>query len=290
MGSSLFEQNLSGSAFRRGLPLPREIRLTGIILSSSLSLFLSSWVKNGPVNCHDGLTSPEDCEQANRVTPASLLFAAATKSALAVEAALDARELLLRLAIRSRHRQPAARTHIRPVFACCRRLCALPYGESATRRPQPSPSTARQGLRQVPVRTSPHGESRSSRREAARLFPLVRAAAARTRFRVVDRRSRRDQGQRARKKKHEGADARLLLRLSEDRDLLQALRDRHLTLASHSTAGSRPRKELLRGYVQGRTPVPASSGWRRTGGHTHQPTLATPVPARVDTPRSKRLT
>ena len=135
MGSSLFEQNLSGSAFRRGLPLPREIRLTGIILSSSLSLFLSSWVKNGPVNCHDGLTSPEDCEQANKVTPASLLFAAATKSALAVEAALDARELLLRLAIRSRHRQPAARTHIRPVFACCRRLCALPYGESATATP-----------------------------------------------------------------------------------------------------------------------------------------------------------
>ena len=58
------------------------------------------------------------------MTPASLLFAAATKSALAVEAALDARELLLRLAIRSRHRQPAARTHIRPVFACCRRLRA----------------------------------------------------------------------------------------------------------------------------------------------------------------------
>jgi len=53
MGSSLFEQNLSGSAFRRGLPLPREIRLTGIILSGSLSLFLSRWVKNRPVNSHN---------------------------------------------------------------------------------------------------------------------------------------------------------------------------------------------------------------------------------------------
>src|SRR6516165_6158606 len=85
MGSSLFEQNLSGSAFRRGLPLPREIRLTGIILSSSLSLFLSRWVKNGPVNCHDGPTSAEDCEQANKASPASLIFTAATKSALAVK-------------------------------------------------------------------------------------------------------------------------------------------------------------------------------------------------------------
>src|SRR6516165_11146114 len=85
MGSSLFEQNLSGSAFRRGLPLPREIRLTGIILSSSLSLFLSSWVKNGPVNCHDGLPSAEDCVQANKASPASLIFTAATKSALAVK-------------------------------------------------------------------------------------------------------------------------------------------------------------------------------------------------------------
>src|SRR6516162_4878552 len=85
MGSSLFEQNLSGSAFRRGLPLPREIRLTGIILSSSLSLFLSRWVKNGPVNCHDGLTSAEDCEQANKASPASLIFTAATKSSLAVK-------------------------------------------------------------------------------------------------------------------------------------------------------------------------------------------------------------
>src|SRR6516162_5729769 len=85
MGSSLFEQNLSGSAFRRGLPLPREIRLTGIILSSSLSLFLSRWVKNGPVNCHDGLTSAEDCVQANKARPSSLIFTAATKSALAVK-------------------------------------------------------------------------------------------------------------------------------------------------------------------------------------------------------------
>src|SRR6516165_3720835 len=195
---------------------------------------------------------------------------------------------VLRFAADTVNRPPAR------IFA----LCSPVVGASARcrtenqrpRRPQPSPSTARQGLRQVPVRTSPHGESRSSRREAARLFPLVRAAAARTRFRVVDRRSRRDQGQRARKKKHEGADARLLLRLWEDRDLLQTQWDRHLTLASHSTAGSRPRKELLRRYVEGRTPVPASSGWRGTGGHTHQPTLATPVPARVDTPRSKRLT
>src|ERR1700758_915854 len=65
MGSSLFEQNLSGSAFRRGLPLPREIRLTGIILSSSLSLFLSRWVKNRPVNCHNRLTSAEDHEEAS---------------------------------------------------------------------------------------------------------------------------------------------------------------------------------------------------------------------------------
>src|SRR6266699_5971139 len=64
MGSSLFEQNLSGSAFRRGLPLPREIRLTGIILSSSLSLFLSRWVKNRPVNSHNRLTSAEDYEEA----------------------------------------------------------------------------------------------------------------------------------------------------------------------------------------------------------------------------------
>src|SRR5438552_19177029 len=64
MGSSLFEQNLSGSAFRRGLPLPREIRLTGIILSGSLSLFLSRWVKNRPVNCHNRLTSAEDYEEA----------------------------------------------------------------------------------------------------------------------------------------------------------------------------------------------------------------------------------
>src|SRR6266513_802025 len=65
MGSSLFEQNLSGSAFRRGLPLPREIRLTGIILSSSLSLFLSRWVKNRPVNCHNALSSGEDNEEAS---------------------------------------------------------------------------------------------------------------------------------------------------------------------------------------------------------------------------------
>src|SRR6266576_2554877 len=64
MGSSLFEQNLSGSAFRRGLPLPREIRLTGIILSGSLSLFLSLWVKNRPVNCYNRLTSAEDYEEA----------------------------------------------------------------------------------------------------------------------------------------------------------------------------------------------------------------------------------
>src|SRR5690348_17798688 len=83
MGSSLFEQNLSGSAFRRGLPLPREIRLTGIILSSSLSLFLSRWVKNRPVNCHDGLTSPEGYEQASKASPASRILHAATKSALA---------------------------------------------------------------------------------------------------------------------------------------------------------------------------------------------------------------
>src|ERR1700751_2288096 len=65
MGSSLFEQNLSGSAFRRGLPLPREIRLTGIILSSSLSLFLSRWVKNRPVNCHNRFTSAEGHEEAS---------------------------------------------------------------------------------------------------------------------------------------------------------------------------------------------------------------------------------
>src|SRR6516162_6337293 len=83
MGSSLFEQNLSGSAFRRGLPLPREIRLTGIILSSSLSLFLSRWVKNGPVNCHDGLTSPEGYAQASKASPASRILQAATKSAVA---------------------------------------------------------------------------------------------------------------------------------------------------------------------------------------------------------------
>src|SRR5947207_117642 len=78
MGSSLFEQNLSGSAFRRGLPLPREIRLTGIILSSSLSLFLSRWVKNRPVNCHDALTACQGCEQAS---DASRIFAALIESA-----------------------------------------------------------------------------------------------------------------------------------------------------------------------------------------------------------------
>src|SRR2546430_2572476 len=35
--------------------------------------------------CHDGLTSAEDCEQANKASPASLHFTAATKSALAVK-------------------------------------------------------------------------------------------------------------------------------------------------------------------------------------------------------------
>src|SRR5438105_15103721 len=35
--------------------------------------------------CHDGLTSAEDCEQANKASPASLMFTAATKSALAVK-------------------------------------------------------------------------------------------------------------------------------------------------------------------------------------------------------------
>src|SRR5438552_11785287 len=83
MGRSLFEQNLSGSAFRRGLPLPREIRLTGIILSSSLSLFLSRWVKNRPVNCHDALTACEGCQQASEASPASRIFTALMKSALA---------------------------------------------------------------------------------------------------------------------------------------------------------------------------------------------------------------
>jgi hypothetical protein len=81
------------------------------------------------------LLRPKMASRLARCPPASLLFAAATKSALAVQAALDARELLLRLAIPSRHRQPAARTHIRPVFACCRRLRALRYGESATATP-----------------------------------------------------------------------------------------------------------------------------------------------------------
>src|SRR5436305_12808736 len=36
-------------------------------------------------SCHDGLTSAEDCEQANNANPASLIFTAATKSALAVK-------------------------------------------------------------------------------------------------------------------------------------------------------------------------------------------------------------
>src|SRR5947209_16245946 len=35
--------------------------------------------------CHDGLTSAEDCEQANKASPASLIFTAATKSPLAVK-------------------------------------------------------------------------------------------------------------------------------------------------------------------------------------------------------------
>jgi hypothetical protein len=36
-------------------------------------------------SCHDGLPSAEDCEQANKASPASLIFTAATKSALAVK-------------------------------------------------------------------------------------------------------------------------------------------------------------------------------------------------------------
>ena len=36
-------------------------------------------------SCHDGLTSAEDCVQANKASPASLIFTAATKSALAVK-------------------------------------------------------------------------------------------------------------------------------------------------------------------------------------------------------------
>src|SRR5437588_13106333 len=35
--------------------------------------------------CHAGLTSAEVCEQANKASPASLIFTAATKSALAVK-------------------------------------------------------------------------------------------------------------------------------------------------------------------------------------------------------------
>jgi hypothetical protein len=67
MGSSLFEQNLSGSAFRRGLPLPREIRLTGIILSSSLSLFLSRWVVGSRIGRLTATTPFEQAKVANRV-------------------------------------------------------------------------------------------------------------------------------------------------------------------------------------------------------------------------------
>jgi len=36
-------------------------------------------------SCHDGLPSAEDCEQANKASPASWIFTAATKSALAVK-------------------------------------------------------------------------------------------------------------------------------------------------------------------------------------------------------------
>ena len=36
-------------------------------------------------SCYDGPTSAEDCEQANKASPASLIFTAATKSALAVK-------------------------------------------------------------------------------------------------------------------------------------------------------------------------------------------------------------
>jgi len=161
---------------------------------------------------------------------------------------------------------------------CVRLLSTSPRGAarrmSGHRRPQPAPSVARQSLRRLPVRTSPDRESRSSRREAARLFPLVRAAAGRTRSRVVDRRSRRDQGRRARKQKYEGADARLLLRLREDRDLLQLQWDRHLTLASYSTAGLST-SETVVAWLRGVVPTEDSSAGKQRPAQQRWPYAST---------------